>query len=170
MVTAITGKTDYSAIQGAAVLGTNARINKYVKSPASGGFDSKDALRALSKYGYGDGVQNTLFENLLSGKDKINIGGGNGGAFAETTRDGSGRTITLNNYHAGMSPEDQMLLGVVLGHEAYRDGVVTADNSLETRRAVLGHTNMAMRMLNGGEKLPLTQGLINNRRASSAVS
>jgi len=31
-------------------------------------------------------------------------------------------------------------------HEAHRDGVVTSDNDLETRRAVLAHTEMALRV------------------------
>ncbi|MBA7550889.1 hypothetical protein ES705_43418 [subsurface metagenome] len=31
-------------------------------------------------------------------------------------------------------------------HEAHRDGVVTSDNALETRRAVAAHTAMAMKV------------------------
>jgi hypothetical protein len=37
-------------------------------------------------------------------------------------------------------------MSVVLGHEAYRDGVVGANNKQETRDAVLAHTKMAARM------------------------
>jgi murein DD-endopeptidase MepM/ murein hydrolase activator NlpD len=37
-------------------------------------------------------------------------------------------------------------MSVVLGHEAYRDGVVGANNKQETRDAVIAHTKMAARM------------------------
>jgi hypothetical protein len=37
-------------------------------------------------------------------------------------------------------------MSVVLGHEAYRDGKVGADNEQETRNAVIAHTKMAARM------------------------
>jgi hypothetical protein len=42
---------------------------------------------------------------------------------------------------------------VVLGHESYRDGIVTSDNIVETQRAVKGHTEMALRMLTDGQRL-----------------
>jgi hypothetical protein len=49
-----------------------------------------------------------------------------------------------------MSVEEQLQMGVLLSQEAYRDGVVTEDNYLETRGAVLGHTEMAARMRDAG--------------------
>jgi hypothetical protein len=49
-----------------------------------------------------------------------------------------------------MSVEEQMRLGVKLGHEAYRDGVVDGNNEAETVAAVKGHTEMAARMIQDG--------------------
>jgi murein DD-endopeptidase MepM/ murein hydrolase activator NlpD len=43
----------------------------------------------------------------------------------------------------------------VLGHEAYRDGVVTDDNYLETRTATAAHTEMAIRMIRDGQSLSI---------------
>ena len=47
-----------------------------------------------------------------------------------------------------MNREEQLAMGITLQHEAHRDGIVTADNHLETRTAVLSHTAIALRMAN----------------------
>ncbi len=47
-----------------------------------------------------------------------------------------------------MTREEQLMLGLTLQHEAYRDGIDNgeAGQIAETQRAVLGHTEMAIRM------------------------
>jgi murein DD-endopeptidase MepM/ murein hydrolase activator NlpD len=64
-----------------------------------------------------------------------------------------------------MSVAEQMGLAVVLGHEAYRDGIVTKNNYIETRRAVLAHTEMVIRMIGDGQELWLNQNLANDLNA-----
>ena len=49
---------------------------------------------------------------------------------------------------------------ILLGHEAHRDGVVTGDNALETRKAVFGHTEMAIRMANDNRYTNTMQDLL----------
>lgn len=43
-------------------------------------------------------------------------------------------------------------LGLMLGHETYRDGLLGTEEAqrIETRSAVNGHTEMALRMLGDG--------------------
>jgi hypothetical protein len=61
--------------------------------------------------------------------------------LGETVSGGrNGRTITITEIG------DVNTMSVVLGHEAYRDGKVGADNEQETRNAVIAHTKMAARM------------------------
>jgi hypothetical protein len=68
--------------------------------------------------------------------------------------------INLAGYRQNMSAEEQMRLAVLLGHEAYRNGIVTGDNDLETREAALEHTGMALRMLFDGQQLAFDDNLI----------
>jgi hypothetical protein len=68
--------------------------------------------------------------------------------------------INLAGYRQNMSAEEQMRLAVLLGHEAYRNGIVTGDNDLETRKAALEHTGMALRMLFDGQQLDFDDNLI----------
>jgi hypothetical protein len=69
----------------------------------------------------------------LDEKGRIRLG--------ETVSNGKGgRTISITDIG------DLDTMSVVLGHEAYRDGVVGANNKQETRDAVLAHTKMAARM------------------------
>jgi murein DD-endopeptidase MepM/ murein hydrolase activator NlpD len=69
---------------------------------------------------------------------------------AETVRDEKGnRVLLLNGYKDDMTLGEQLLLGVNIQHEAYRDGI---DNGvegqrLETDRAVVGHIAMAERIM-----------------------
>lgn len=46
----------------------------------------------------------------------------------------------------GGSDDGGLALGLVLQHEAYRDGMERSENSAETVRAVKAHTEMALRM------------------------
>jgi hypothetical protein len=107
------------------------------------------ALR--SQWGYGDMAAREQLESILEGKTVLREGEGAG--EAETVLEDGTRVVYLNNYREGMGTAEQLLLGVTVQHEAHRDGVYTRDNNLETRDAARGHTEMAIRMMMGGETL-----------------
>ncbi|WP_461248508.1 hypothetical protein, partial [Treponema sp. R6D11] len=106
-----------SAYKGAQVWNINTKISNYGKE---NDFDALIALRV--QYGYGDNRQKEQLCDILNGKAIINTKA-EGDYFAETTINEDGkRVINLASYEKGMSRDDQYLLGVVLGYEAYRDG------------------------------------------------
>jgi len=106
-----------SAIRGAQVWDVNNKIYDYGKDK---NFDALTALRVL--YGYGDDVQKAQLWDILKGETLINTKA-EGKYTAETTINEDGkRVINLTGYEKGMSNEEQFLLGVVFGYEAYRDG------------------------------------------------
>jgi len=106
-----------TAYRGAQVWNVNTKISNYGKEE---NFDALIALRL--QYGYGDDRQKEQLWDILNGKALINTEA-EGDYFAETTINEDGkRVINLAGYKKGMSQEDQYLLGVVLGYEAYRDG------------------------------------------------
>ena len=98
---------------------------------------------------------------ILRGETLLNTGA-KGDFNAETEIINGQRVVNLTGYSQNMSDEDQFLLAVILGHEAYRDGIVTVDNYLETRSATLAHTQMALRMIFGGESIAYDQNIIND--------
>ena len=67
------------------------------------------------------------------------------------------------SYKENMTREEQFALGITLGHEAYRDGIVGNVQSQfnETAEAVLGHTAMAKRMQSDSIYNDMMTGLIN---------
>jgi hypothetical protein len=105
---------------------------------------------AWKAYVYGDFTQENTAMRIANGKDYLDFTDKDFGVddegrirFGETVsggRDGKGRTITITDIG------DLDIMSVVLGHEAYRDGSVGADNKQETRDAVIAHTKMAARM------------------------
>jgi len=105
------------AYRGLQVWDVNTKISNYGKK---NNFDALISLRA--QYGYGDDVQKEQLWDILKGNTLINTSA-EGDYFAETTINEDGkRVINLAGYENGMSKEDQYLLGVVFGYEAYRDG------------------------------------------------
>jgi len=137
-----------SAFKGLQVWDVNSRISGFIEKEDD--FDSAIALR--TQYGFGDGTQKGQLRDILKGNTKINTDAEEEFG-AETVRDNNGnRAVTLAGYKSGMSVEDQLLFGVLLGHEAYRDSVVTDDNKQETRTAALAHTKMAIKMIQDGYK------------------
>jgi hypothetical protein len=134
-----------NALAGAAVLGTNGLVSLY--EAVTGRKDIGETLR--SQYGYGGIEEKLQLFGIVTGLTGLELAE-KGEFTAETTRDGFRKTVTLNGYRKGMSVEEQLQMGVLLSQEAYRDGVVTEDNYLETRGAVLGHTEMAARMRDAG--------------------
>jgi len=132
--------------RGLNVWDVNSRIGRFIKKEND--FDSAIALR--NQYGSGDEKQKAQLWEILNGKTLIDTDP-NGKVGAESVRDENGKkVITLSGYKQGMSVEDQLIFGVVLGHEAYRDGIVTDNNTEETKIAVQAHTEMALRMIQGG--------------------
>ena len=143
----------YSSLKGAMVWDVNSRISNYTKKNS---FDAENALRAL--YGYGDNVQTGQLWDILRGNTEIRTVA-DGDFRAETTIIDGKRVINLTGYQSGMKLEEQMRLAAILGHEAYRDGIVTEDNHLETRMATLTHTKMALKMLFDGQELAYDDNL-----------
>jgi murein DD-endopeptidase MepM/ murein hydrolase activator NlpD len=142
------------SVMGAMVWNVNNQIEKYTNNNE---FDAKVALRA--QYGFGEKEQKDQLWEILKGKAGVVIGGGDDFKAKTDNIDGM-RTITINGYKSGMSAEEQMLLAVILGHEAHRDGIVTSGNNHETRAAVLAHTEMALRMLLDNQQLALDENLV----------
>jgi hypothetical protein len=103
---------------------------------------------AWKAYVHGDFTQENTAMRLADGIDDLNFVDKDFGLdekgrirLGETVSNGKGgRTISITDIG------DLDTMSVVLGHEAYRDGVVGANNKQETRDAVLAHTKMAARM------------------------
>ena len=143
------GGTDISlgrisgALAGASHWNKNIQIEKAAKWDGLG--NAATALRA--QYGFGDGMQRAQLESILKGDTVLAKRAGKGSDAETVTKDGK-RTVYLDNYKETMSREEKLAMGITLGHEAYRDGLVGSEQQqfMETTRAVLGHTEMALRM------------------------
>jgi hypothetical protein len=118
----------------------------------------------LWNYILGDVTQENTSARIASGVDTLiledELKNRNGDDILGITRqkegNGNGRIIQLEDH------ENINNVVVALGHESYRDGVVRDDNYLETRKAVLGHTEMAERMLMAGKNITPTEALLND--------
>ncbi|MDR0464525.1 MAG: hypothetical protein LBG94_05340 [Treponema sp.] len=141
-----------ASLRGASVWNVNSQISNYGKN---NNFDAYISLRA--QYGYGDNVQKSQLWDILGGNTLLNITDGD--YTAQTTIINGQRVVNLAGYQHGMSTEDQFMLATILGHEAYRDGYVTEYNNIETRFSVLAHTEMALRMISGGERIAYDENL-----------
>ena len=143
------GGTDISlgrisgALAGASHWNKNIQIEKAAKRDKLQ--NAATALRA--QYGFGDGMQRAQLESILKGDTVLAKRGGKGSDAETVTKDGT-RTVYLDNYKETMSREEKLAMGITLGHEAYRDGLVGSEQQqfMETTRAVIGHTEMALRM------------------------
>jgi len=133
------------AMGGMNVLYQNHRIADFKK--ANQNLDADITMRAL--YSSGDKEARSLYSEVLSGKTKLVENKKlEANAEAQTTRENGQRVVTMRNLGGGL--EGGILSAVVLQHEAYRDGYEGADQEAETKRAVDGHTGMAIRMANDG--------------------
>ena len=102
-------------------------------------------MRALYSAGRSDEKAVELYKNLLSGKDRLEVG--SNGETAETIKsENGGRVIRVASL--GKDRNSRLHLGVVLGHEAHRDGVGNgeAGQNAETFESVFAHTRMAREM------------------------
>lgn len=132
-----------SSMKGLGALYNNARIANYC---TNNGIESGVAMRAL--YSYGDRSGKSLYNELVSGSASLGINGEIEGQACTITGSDGVRTIGLNTL--GNDLISGINAAVVLQHEAYRDGLASADQNAETRMAVEGHTRMAARILDDG--------------------
>jgi hypothetical protein len=72
--------------------------------------------------------------------------------------------VYLDNYKDSMTREEMLTMGITLQHEAYRDGIVDARNTVETQQAVTAHTEMAFRMAGDNHYTGVMTGIINGNR------
>jgi hypothetical protein len=109
-------------------------------------FEEGKAVALRGAYGFGDETDLAQLDSVKKGGTVIHAGEKN-----ETVAGADGvRTVTLAGLMGAVTDEQRLALAVALSHEARRDGVVTADNNIETRGAVTGHTEMAVRMRAAG--------------------
>ena len=159
-----TGGTDVSvgtllsAISGIKNLGMNEKIKKAAQE--NNMVQSATALRML--YGFGDDKGLELLDDVLN--KKVSLAAGSGPGNAQTVLENSKRTVYLNGYSNDMTRDQQLKLGITLGHEAYRDGVKgTLENQMaETFSAVAGHTAMIKRVQNDSLYSSVMTGIIDS--------
>ena len=157
-----TGGTDVSvgtllsAISGIKNLGMNEKIKKAAQENNMA--QSATALRML--YGFGDDKGLELLDDVLN--KKVSLAAGSGPENAQTILENGKRTVYLNGYSNDMTREEQLKLGITLGHEAYRDGVKgSLENQMaETFSAVAGHTAMIKRVQNDSLYSSVMTGII----------
>ena len=120
----------------------NGRIQGYV---SKSGLNIGDSLR--SQWGFGDSAATEQLSSILGGGTVLNLGGTDGVAQTMLNEQGQ-RVVSLSGYREGMSAEEQLALGLVLQHEAHRDGIVgsASQQSAETLAATTAHTQMALNM------------------------
>ncbi|TVR87145.1 MAG: hypothetical protein EA428_13410 [Spirochaetaceae bacterium] len=136
-----------TAALGLDVLNQNRKISAYAREHQQGDSLAEIALRTL--YAFGDkGEQRTLYRNLLSGEDRLMLAGGSDATEyrAVTRYEGATDSRVVSARLVGEDRYAGLALGVTLGHEAYRDGIVDAHNSTETLWATTAHTQMAGRI------------------------
>ncbi len=97
---------------------------------------------ALWSAGQEDGLTElgTLADQLLEDPDIL--GTGKGSAVAQTMLTADGKEITIGDLSGYTGRDGALQLAVVLGHEAFRDGIVGSktEQQQETIRDVLGHS------------------------------
>lgn len=158
-----TGGTDLSlgtvssSLQGIKNLNKNMQIARAASRNNMG--NAATALR--TQYGFGDEKQLVQLEEILKGRTELKRGNGDG--KAQTVTENGKRTVYLNSYKENMTREEQLALGITLGHEAYRDGITGGAQGQfnETAEAVLGHTALAKRMQSDSMYNYMMTGLIN---------
>ncbi|MBC6714034.1 hypothetical protein [Treponema sp. Marseille-Q3903] len=158
-----TGGTDLSfgtvtsSLQGIKTLNKNLQIMR----AANRSNIANAATAHRTQYGFGDEKQLAQLEDIL--KDRTELKRGNGDCKAQTVAENGRRTVYLNSYKENMTREEKLAMGITLGHESYRDGVVGDAQSQfnETEEAVLGHTALAKRMQGDSMYKDMMTGFIN---------
>ncbi len=108
--------------------------------------EAKVGMRALYSRGHSDTEAEKLYNNLLSGTDNLEVGSKSTEEAETTLNNKGGRTIRVASL--GDDRMSRLHLGIILGHEAHRDG---EDNGAlgqarETISSVFAHSAMAMEM------------------------
>ena len=134
-----------NSMNGAKDWDKSEKINDYVDGKELSPEEKKklaDALRM--QYGFGDTDQLKNLDDILSGK--TSLGGTDTDGKAQTVAGPNDTKTIMMAMSEGM---DWKELGLLIGHEAYRDGIVSDEQTQkdETREAVKGHTEMAEKML-----------------------
>ena len=134
-----------NSMNGAKDWDKSEKINDYVDGKELSPEEKKklaDALRM--QYGFGDTDQLKNLDDILS--DKTNLGGTDTDGKAQTVAGPDDTKTIMMAMKEGM---DWKELGLLIGHEAFRDGVISNEQAQrdETREAVKGHTEMAEKML-----------------------
>ena len=140
------------AIQGGKASAKSSQVRSYVSRNFGTNENVENSLRSL--YGFGDERQNKLLNDILKGDaklvldDEAIVGDDGKTENAQTVLEDGKRVIHLSREAAS----SWQLGGITLGHEAYRDGVISDKEAqtLETRKAVGAHTDMTKRMLSDG--------------------
>ena len=159
-----TGGTDLSYGTVSSSLAGIKALNKSIQiTRAASRNNMGSAATALrTQYGFGDDKQLAQLEEILKSRAELKRGTGDG--RAQTVTENGKRTVYLNSYKENMTREEQLALGITLGHEAYRDGITGDAQSQfnETAEAVLGHTALAKRMQSDSIYNDMMTGLINS--------
>ena len=145
-----------SAARGFDALKTNFEINHFTNKN-----ELQNAAIALrEQYGFGGKAEKNQLKSILNGKTELKVGSGPGNA--QTILENGKRTVYLNGYKKDMTREEQLKLGITLGHEAYRDGVKGDEltQKIETRNAVAGHTDLMAGMLADDMYKSMMSGII----------
>ena len=103
-------------------------------------------MRALYSRGSSDTKAEELYRNFLSGRDRLEIDRTLEGNAETVKNESGGRTIKISA--SGDDYYSRLQLGIVLGHEARRDGVISGFSSQaeETIASVFAHSRMAVDM------------------------
>jgi hypothetical protein len=134
-----------SSLNGASALFENSRIGDYASAHD---LHAQVMLRTL--YSYGDEAGREIYHDILSDNTKLSMSknlDGNAEARTVVNEDGT-KTVFLRSLSSDVA--SGVMAGIVLQHEAYRDGLTGSDQEAETFAAVTGHTEMALRIRDDG--------------------
>ncbi|HOS35943.1 MAG TPA: hypothetical protein PKW72_08995 [Treponemataceae bacterium] len=134
-----------SSLNGASALFENSRIGDYASAHD---LHAQVMLRTL--YSYGDEAGREIYHDILSDNTKLSMSknlDGNAEARTVVNDDGT-KTVFFRSLSSDVA--SGVMAGIVLQHEAYRDGLTGSDQEAETFAAVTGHTEMALRIRDDG--------------------
>ena len=139
------------AIEGFDTFATQQKIRYY---EATGKTDFADDYTGTKKvgtslrmnYSFGDGKQIGQLNSILDGTDTLRVG--YIGQDGYTKKIGGGREVNLATLGTDSDINTRLKAGIVLGHEAYRDGVERTEKEqfYESVNATDAHTAMALRV------------------------
>ena len=141
------------ALQGIEVWEENLRIMDFADRRVdftddyTGGRDASAALRVQYSSREFDAVIYDQYQRLLDGTDHLLVG--IDGATAHTRTLNGNRIVQLAQLGDDNDAASLLRAGIVLGHEAYRNGIVDDEQAqrIETLEATIGHTALAERIV-----------------------